>query len=195
MAAALLDASLVVMLGVVTVSDLRTRLVPDGPLLASLALALGLYGLFAPDQLPERLAAGAGAAGFLLGAALIRPDGMGLGDVKLAGVLGVYLGAAVVEAMVVAFAAGSVVGLVLIARHGWAARSRTIAFAPCLALGGLVRDGTSRNRLTVAAELRPLRWRRDFEVHDSGRIARPRAGRDRRGHACRARARSGGSRS
>jgi prepilin signal peptidase PulO-like enzyme (type II secretory pathway) len=90
MAAALLDASLVVMLGVVTVSDLRTRLVPDGPLIASLALALGLYGLFAPNQLPERLAA------------------------------------------------GSVVGMALIARHGWAARSRTIAFAPCLALGGLV---------------------------------------------------------
>ena len=48
MAAALLDASLVVMLGVVTVSDLRTRLVPDGPLVAGLALALGLCGLFAP---------------------------------------------------------------------------------------------------------------------------------------------------
>jgi leader peptidase (prepilin peptidase)/N-methyltransferase len=88
--------------------------------------------------LPERLAAGAAAAAFLLAAALIRPDGMGLGDVKLAGVLGVYLGAAVVEAMVVAFAAGSVAGMALIARHGWAARSRTIAFAPCLALGGLV---------------------------------------------------------
>jgi leader peptidase (prepilin peptidase) / N-methyltransferase len=138
MAAALLDASLVVMLGVVAVSDLRTRLVPDGPLIGSLALALGLYGLFAPDQLPERLAAGAGAAGFLLAAALIRPDGMGLGDVKLAGVLGVYLGAAVVGALVVAFAAGSVIGLALIARHGWAARSQTIAFAPCLALGALV---------------------------------------------------------
>ena len=138
MAAALLDASLVVMLGVVKVTDLRTRLVPDGPLIAGLALALGLCGLFALDQLPERLAAGAGAASFLLAAALIRPDGMGLGDVKLAGVLGVYLGAAVVEAMAVAFAAGSVVGLTLIARHGCAARGRTIAFAPCLALGGLV---------------------------------------------------------
>jgi leader peptidase (prepilin peptidase)/N-methyltransferase len=138
MAAALLDASLVVLLGVVTVSDLRTRLVPDEPLVVSLALALVLYGLFAPAQLPVRLAAGAGAAGFLLAAALVRPDGMGLGDVKLAGVLGVYLGAAVVEAIVVAFAAGSVVGLALIARHGWAARSRTIPFAPCLALGTLV---------------------------------------------------------
>ena len=138
MAAALLDASLVVMLGLVTVSDLRTRLVPNGPLVLSLVLALGIYGVLAPAELPERLAAGAGAAGFLLIAALVRPDGMGLGDVKLAGVLGVYLGGAVIGAMIVAFAAGSAVGLALIARHGWAARSRTIAFAPCLTLGALV---------------------------------------------------------
>jgi leader peptidase (prepilin peptidase)/N-methyltransferase len=138
MAAALLDASLVLLLGAVSVSDLRTRLVPDEPLVLGLALALVLSSLSAPGQLPERLAAGAGAAGFLLAAALIRPDGMGLGDVKLAGVLGVYLGAAVIEAMIAAFAVGSVVGLALIVRHGWGARSRTIAFAPCLALGALV---------------------------------------------------------
>ena len=138
MAAALLDASLVLLLGAVSVSDLRTRLVPDEPLVLGLALALVLYALSAPSELPERLATGTGAAGFLLAAALIRPDGMGLGDVKLAGVLGVYLGAAVIEAMIVAFAAGSAVGLALIARYGWGARSRTIAFAPCLALGALV---------------------------------------------------------
>ena len=105
---------------------------------ASLALALVLSALSAPAELPERLAAGAGAAGFLLAAALIRPDGMGLGDVKLAGVLGVYLGVDVIEAMIVAFAVGSVVGLAIFVRHGWGARSRTIAFAPCLALGALV---------------------------------------------------------
>jgi leader peptidase (prepilin peptidase)/N-methyltransferase len=135
MAAALLDASLVGLLGVVTVSDLRTRLVPDGPLVLGLALALGLCALSAPGELPIRMAAGAGAAGFLFAAAVVRPDGMGLGDVKLAGVLGVYLGAGVVEAMLIAFAAGSLLGLALIARHGWVARSRTIPFAPCLALG------------------------------------------------------------
>ncbi|HEX3292152.1 MAG TPA: prepilin peptidase [Solirubrobacterales bacterium] len=138
MAAALLDGSLVVLLGVVTASDLRTRLVPDTPLVAGLLLAVGMYALGSPGQLPGRLGAGAGAAGFLLAAALIRPEGMGLGDVKLAGVLGVYLGVAVIAAMVVAFAVGSVVGVVLIARHGWATRTRTIAFAPCLALGGAV---------------------------------------------------------
>ncbi len=137
MAAAVLDASLALLLLVVTLSDLRTRLVPDGPLLLAAAVALATCALTAPDELPLRLAAAAGAAGFLLAAAVIRPDGMGLGDVKLAGVLGLYLGTAVIEAMIVAFAAGSLVGVSLIARYGWSARSRTIPFAPCLALGAL----------------------------------------------------------
>lgn len=137
MTAVLLDASLFLLLGVVTVSDLRTRLVPDVPLGVGLLLAVGVVTVSAPEQLPERLAAGAGAGGFLLAAALIRPNGMGFGDVKLAAVLGVYLGFAVLEAMVVAFATGSLLGLALIVRHGWSARARTIAFAPCLALGAL----------------------------------------------------------
>ena len=88
MAAAVLDASLVALLGVVTVSDLRTRLIPDGALVASLAIAMPVCLLADPGGVPERLLAGTAAAGFLLAAALIRPDGMGLGDVKLAGVLG-----------------------------------------------------------------------------------------------------------
>jgi leader peptidase (prepilin peptidase) / N-methyltransferase len=138
MAAALLDASLIALLGVVTVADLRTRLIPDPPLIAGLALALALGAVVEPGSLPARLLAAGAAAAFLLLAALIRPDGMGLGDVKLAGVLGAYLGAGVVEALLVAFAAGSIAGLALIARHGWSARSRTVPFAPFLALGALV---------------------------------------------------------
>jgi leader peptidase (prepilin peptidase)/N-methyltransferase len=138
MAAAVLEVSLVALLGVVTVSDLRTRLIPDTALLASLVVALPVSLLSDLGGTPGRLVAGLAAAGFLLAAALIRPDGMGLGDVKLAGVLGVYLGPAVAEAMLVAFAAGSVAGLILLARHGPSARSRTIPFAPFLALGALV---------------------------------------------------------
>jgi leader peptidase (prepilin peptidase)/N-methyltransferase len=138
MAAALLDASLVAMLVVVTVTDLRTRLIPDGPLVVSLALALGLCALSDPGAIPERLAAGAGAAGFLLAAALLRPDGMGLGDVKLAGVIGVFLGVSVIAAMAISFAAGSIAGVALLIRHGWSARARSIPFAPCLALGAVI---------------------------------------------------------
>jgi leader peptidase (prepilin peptidase)/N-methyltransferase len=138
MAAAALDASLVALLGIVTVSDLRTRLIPDAALAAGLCVALGVCLLSNPPAVPGRLLAGIAAGGFLLAAALIRPAGMGLGDVKLVAVLGVYLGSRVAEAIAIAFAAGSVAGLVLIIRHGWGARSRTIPFAPFLAAGALV---------------------------------------------------------
>jgi leader peptidase (prepilin peptidase)/N-methyltransferase len=137
MTAALLDVSLVVLACVVTIADLRTRLIPDGPLLLGLTIALAVSLLYEPDSVPIRLLAGLGAGGFLLAAALVRPDGMGLGDVKLAGVLGVYLAGRVIEAMLIAFCAGSLAGIVLIARHGWEARRRTIPFAPFLALGAV----------------------------------------------------------
>jgi leader peptidase (prepilin peptidase) / N-methyltransferase len=137
MAAALLDASLVWLACVVTVADLRSRVIPDRPLIAGLLAALVLSAISVPAGIAGRLACAAGAGGFLLAAALIRPDGMGLGDVKLATVLGVYLGPRVLEAMLVAFAAGSLAGLVLLVRHGWEARSRTIPFGPFLALGAL----------------------------------------------------------
>jgi leader peptidase (prepilin peptidase) / N-methyltransferase len=138
MAAAFLDASLLAMLAAVTLSDLRTRLIPDRFLVAGLACVLAAIVVTEPGTLPGRLLAGLAAAGFLLVAALLRPDDMGLGDVKLAGVLGVYLGPAVLGAMMVAFASGSIAGIVLVVRHGWGARRLTIPFAPFLALGALV---------------------------------------------------------
>jgi leader peptidase (prepilin peptidase) / N-methyltransferase len=138
MAAAVLDSCLVLLLGVVTISDLRTRRIPDAALAAGLAIAVALCLLSDPGDVPGRLLAGAAAGGFLLAAALIRPDGMGLGDVKLVGVLGVYLGGRVAGALLIAFAAGSAAGLLLLARHGLSARSRTIPFAPFLAFGALV---------------------------------------------------------
>ena len=136
-AAALLDASLVAMLAIVTITDVRSRVVPDRVLAAAVLIALPICALGAPESLPGRLLAAAGAGGFLLAAALARPDGMGLGDVKLAAVLGLFLGGEVVVALLVAFLAGSVAGLVLLIRHGWAARSRAVPFAPFLALGAL----------------------------------------------------------
>ncbi len=137
MAGAVLDASLVALLGIVTVSDLRTRLIPDVPLVANLAIAFPVCVVWEAGGVPERLLAGLAAGGVLLAAALIRPDGMGLGDVKLAAVLGFDLGSRVAEAMLIAFAAGTAAGLILVARHGFSARSRTIPFAPFLAIGAM----------------------------------------------------------
>jgi len=126
------------MLIAVAAIDLQHRIVPNrivGP--------AALYGVAASavvrtSELPELLIAGAAAFTFLLLAALVYPAGMGMGDVKLAGVMGLYLGVSVVPALLAAFLAGSVVGVALIARHGGAARKRGIPFAPFLALGGIV---------------------------------------------------------
>jgi leader peptidase (prepilin peptidase)/N-methyltransferase len=63
---------------------------------------------------------------------------MGMGDVKLAAVIGLYLGRAVVPAIVIGCGVGALYGLWLIARHGGEARKRTVPFGPFLALGGIV---------------------------------------------------------
>jgi leader peptidase (prepilin peptidase)/N-methyltransferase len=62
---------------------------------------------------------------------------MGMGDVKLVGVMGLFLGTAVIPALFIAFLSGTVVGLVVIARHGAAGRKKGVPFGPFLALGGL----------------------------------------------------------
>jgi len=122
----------------VTVTDLERRIIPNKVLLVTSVLGLAIVAIGDPSSLPERLAAAAGAGGLLFAAALAYPRGMGLGDVKLAAVMGLFLGRNVAPALLVALLAGSVVGLVIIARHGAAARKQAIPFGPFLALGGLV---------------------------------------------------------
>jgi leader peptidase (prepilin peptidase)/N-methyltransferase len=90
------------------------------------------------DPSPEWAIAGLGAALFLLIAALAYPAGMGMGDVKLALLLGFELGRTVPVAMMVGLIAAIVPSAVLLARHGSAARKMRIPFGPFLALGGIV---------------------------------------------------------
>jgi leader peptidase (prepilin peptidase)/N-methyltransferase len=137
MAAGLAHATLLTLLLTVTLTDVRARLVPDRALLAACLVMLAVAAAFEPASLPGRALAAFGAGGFLLAATLIRPEGMGLGDVKLAAILGFYLGPGVVQALLFAFVCGSLYGLALLARHGWEARARTIPFAPFLALGAV----------------------------------------------------------
>jgi leader peptidase (prepilin peptidase)/N-methyltransferase len=122
----------------VTLTDLDRRVIPNAILAAGAIAALAIVAAADPASLPERLVAALGAGGFLLAVALAYPKGMGMGDVKLAAVLGLFLGRAVVPAMLVAVIAGAVIGLAIIARHGADARKRAIPFGPYLALGGLV---------------------------------------------------------
>jgi leader peptidase (prepilin peptidase)/N-methyltransferase len=118
--------------------DLEHRIIPNQITAfgAILALALGL--VLDPAGEPERLIAGAGAGGFLLLAALAYPGGMGMGDVKLAGMMGLFLGAAVAPALLVALLAGVALGIAVIHRKGaQAGRKTAIPFGPFLALGAL----------------------------------------------------------
>jgi leader peptidase (prepilin peptidase)/N-methyltransferase len=118
--------------------DLDHRLLPN-----KIVYPLAAWGILATllvqrSDLVEHLAAGAGAFTFLLVAVIAYPRGMGMGDVKLAGAMGLFLGLSVIPALLVAFLSGSVVGLAMIAREGASARKKAIPFGVFLALGGIV---------------------------------------------------------
>jgi leader peptidase (prepilin peptidase)/N-methyltransferase len=125
------------MLMAVTLTDLERRIIPNKVLLVGSTIGLVCLAISDPGAIPAHLAAALGAGGFFFLVALAFPGGMGLGDVKLAAAMGLFLGVEVVPAILIALAAGATVGLVMIARHGHAARKRAIPFGPFLAVGGV----------------------------------------------------------
>ncbi len=128
----------VAMLAIVTLTDLELRIIPNKVLIAGAVLCLAIAIPTDPGGLPERAIAAIGAGGLFFLVALAYPKGMGLGDVKLAATMGLFLGRTVAPAILAALLTGSAVGLILIARHGASARKMAIPFGPFLALGGLV---------------------------------------------------------
>jgi len=124
---------------VLTVIDLRWRLLPDPltlPAYPAAALLLAAGALAVPGGTGHFLSALAGlTAAWLFFAllALICPGGLGWGDVKLSGVLGLYLGwlgaAAVAAGLLGAFALAALAGLGLIAA-GRATRKSQLPFGP-----------------------------------------------------------------
>ena len=119
--------------------DLEHRLIPNKITLP--AAIAGLVAIVALDLdfLPEALIAAAAAGGFFFLAAVLYPRGMGMSDVKLAGLLGLYLGRAVGPALFAALILGVLVGALVIARKGAAAGRKTaVPFGPFLAIGGLL---------------------------------------------------------
>ncbi len=122
----------------VTLTDLELRLIPNAIVLAGALAAVAIVAVSDPSSLGERAVAAAAAGGALLLVALAYPRGMGMGDVKLVAMLGLYLGRAVAPALLIGLAAGALFGVAMIARHGAAARKRAIPFGPFLALGGVI---------------------------------------------------------
>jgi prepilin signal peptidase PulO-like enzyme (type II secretory pathway) len=134
LAAALLALALVP----VVVIDLEHRLIPDVIVLPTAALGLAAAALADPARWWVPAVAAGAAAGFLLLLWLVYPSGMGLGDVKLALLLGAVLGASVIPALALAFGAGAILGLALLVRLGRRARKIAVPFGPFLAAGALV---------------------------------------------------------
>jgi leader peptidase (prepilin peptidase)/N-methyltransferase len=134
----LVDLPFAAMLIAVADIDIEHRIVPNRILAPMAIWALAASAVVRPDKLPELLIAGAAAFTLLLVAALAYPGGMGMGDVKLAGVMGLCLGLPVAPALLIAFFTGSIVGVAIVVRHGAGARKRALPFGPFLALGGLV---------------------------------------------------------
>ena len=134
-----LGLAFVLLLVPVTVIDFDFRIIPNKLMLAGTVAALAILVLTRPDDIPEHLIAATAAGGFLLAAAIAYPAGMGMGDVKLAFVMGLFLGRDVGVAMLAGLLAGSVVGVAIMAHKGAAAGRKTaIPFGPFLAFGGLV---------------------------------------------------------
>jgi leader peptidase (prepilin peptidase) / N-methyltransferase len=132
LAAALFCGALVA----ISATDLERMIVPNRIVLPAAAIVLVLQLVRAPSlQWPV---AGLGAALFLFGAALAYPKGMGMGDVKLALLLGVAVGWAVPVALLGGMILALIPSVFLLAKYGAQARKRAIPFAPFLALGGVI---------------------------------------------------------
>jgi leader peptidase (prepilin peptidase) / N-methyltransferase len=136
---AVLPLVLVLLLVPVTLIDLDHRIIPNKLMIVGAVLAPALLLWVDPDAMAEHLIAGVAAGGFFLIAVLAYPRGMGVGDIKLAAVLGLFLGRAVGPAVFIALISGTLVGALIMARKGVAeGRKTAVPFGPFLALGGLV---------------------------------------------------------
>ncbi len=121
---------------VVTRTDLEYRLIPDRIVLPGAVIVAAARTLDEPSVAWVLGGLGAGLALFLI--VLAYPKGMGMGDVKLGVFMGAGLGVSVVVGLFLGFIAGAVPAIVLLARHGRAARKQAIPLGPFLALGGVI---------------------------------------------------------
>jgi leader peptidase (prepilin peptidase)/N-methyltransferase len=133
---ALVAAFFCAVLVVVSATDLAHRIIPNRVVVPAAAIVLATQTLLHPS--PEWALAALGAAAFLLGAAIAYPGGMGMGDVKLALLMGAMLGRTVPVALMLGMVLALVPSLALLLRHGSAARKMGIPFGPLLALGSVL---------------------------------------------------------
>lgn len=117
--------------------DLEYYIIPNVIVLPVALTGLAAGIAIAPGRWLEILVAGIASGAFFFLIAFIRPGGMGMGDVKLAAMMGFFLGEAVLVALFLGFLLGAIVGVILIAT-GHKGRKSRVPFGPFLAIGGIV---------------------------------------------------------
>jgi leader peptidase (prepilin peptidase) / N-methyltransferase len=133
---ALIAAFFCSVLVAVSAIDLEHRIIPNRIVLPATVVVLAANTL--RDLTPEWTIAALGASGFLFAAALAYPAGMGMGDVKLALLMGAALGKTVSVGLLAGMLVAMIPSIVLFARHGTKARKMGIPFGPFLAIGSVV---------------------------------------------------------
>lgn len=129
-------AAVQLVLVAVAATDVATRRIPNALILPTAVAAVAARALFDMSALAETLVAAAACLAGFLAFALLSRGALGMGDVKLAGLLGLLLGSAVVPALLLGTVAGAVASLLVAWRTG--SFRTTIAYGPYLCLGAAV---------------------------------------------------------
>ena len=122
---------------VLAATDLRARLIPNRIVLPAAAVVLAAQLIFYSDRAGEWILSALGAALFLFLPTVIRRGAVGMGDVKLALLMGAALGTAVVSALIIGFLAMLPVAIYVLVREGAGARESYLPLAPFLAFGAI----------------------------------------------------------
>ena len=123
---------------VISRHDFERRIIPNRIVLPAWIAVLLAHLAIHPAHWLEFLVASFGAGLFFLVIALAYPAGLGMGDVKLALLIGAALGWAVVGALVLGTLSAGVFGAILLFKEGSSARKRAIPLGPFLAGGAIV---------------------------------------------------------
>lgn len=123
---------------VISRHDLERRIIPNRIVVPAWIAVLFAHVAIYPHHWLEWIGGSVGAGLFFLVIALAYPAGLGMGDMKLALLLGAALGWAVIAALLLGTLAAGLVAAIMLFKEGSAARKRAIPLGPFLAGGAIV---------------------------------------------------------
>ncbi len=133
----LLVAAMVAIVVELAAIDLERRILPNRIVVPSLFAVLAAQLALDPGRYLEAVVYSFGAALFLFLPTLIRRDAVGMGDVKLAALLGAGLGKLVAAALAIGFCGAGAAALLLVAARSRTALKQEIPLGPFLAGGAI----------------------------------------------------------